>query len=177
MVDKGEIVNYDCILQNRIKYGNYYWMIVTCSMILFCLDGMEIMIISIIVPIMKKDLKMTKSDEMLITQTIFLGEIIGSIIGGYLGDKYGRKHILILSNILCVTFGFLSSFSESASTYIMIRIVVGIGLGMIIVITLAQINEVCCIDDKYRNQSLFFGTYVSFSMGQLFLSLIAYFCF
>jgi len=58
-----------------------------------------------------------------------------------LGDKYGRKTALVVSNVLCILSGYLSSYSDSATTYIVIRIAIGIFLGMLSVLTIIYLDE------------------------------------
>ena len=127
-------INYDYILEHRIKYGKYSLISTLSAVMAIMLDGIEIVVVSIILPIMEKEFRMENTEKIILTQTIFIGEVIGSAIGGYIGDKYGRRTTLIFAVMLSMVFGFLSSFSNGAFSFIALRIFVAIGVGMIITI-------------------------------------------
>ncbi|CEF63689.1 Solute carrier family 22 member 15 [Strongyloides ratti] len=49
------------------------------------------------------------------------GIIIGSIAGGQLSDLYGRKKVMFISLIFCITFVILSSFAQDLTQLTIIR--------------------------------------------------------
>ena len=60
---------------------------------------------------------------------IFAGWIFGGILFGYMSDKYGRK-IAFLSTVVNVTLvAFAGSFVNSLWLFIVIRFMVGVGIG------------------------------------------------
>ena len=60
---------------------------------------------------------------------IFVGCIVGSILFGYMSDKFGRK-IAFLSTVVNVTLvAFAGSFVNSLWLFIVIRFMVGVGIG------------------------------------------------
>ena len=60
---------------------------------------------------------------------IFVGWIFGSILFGYMSDKFGRK-IAFLCTVVNVTLvAFAGSFVNSLWLFIVIRFMVGVGIG------------------------------------------------
>ena len=123
------------------------------------LDGVEIVILSIILPILKHEFNLNEAQEILIAQTIFIGEILGSYIGGYMGDKYGRKITLNLAILISFIFGLLSSFCTSANSFIGVTVLTATGVGMILTIAATQLDEFSFKSFRSKSQvllSLFF---------------------
>jgi SP family sugar porter-like MFS transporter len=59
-----------------------------------------------------------------------LGCIFGALISGILSEKYGRKKTLILSALLFSLSAIGTGFAEALSTFIMFRLLGGIGIGL-----------------------------------------------
>jgi putative MFS transporter len=55
--------------------------------------------------------------------------MIGALIGGFASDQYGRKVIFVGSIAITSVFGLVSAFSPSYHVFLVLRTIVGIGLG------------------------------------------------
>uniref|UniRef100_A0AAF5D0D0 MFS domain-containing protein n=1 Tax=Strongyloides stercoralis TaxID=6248 RepID=A0AAF5D0D0_STRER len=55
------------------------------------------------------------------TSSQMFGIIIGSIAGGQLSDLYGRKKVMFISLLLCITFVIISSFAQDLTQLTIIR--------------------------------------------------------
>ena len=75
IIDKSEqnTMNYDFIIEKRIKYGNYSFINNLGAFMSTCLNAVEIIVVSVIVPIIQKEFKMNETEEVIITYTIFIG--------------------------------------------------------------------------------------------------------
>ncbi|XP_039860180.1 solute carrier family 22 member 7a [Simochromis diagramma] len=102
----------------------------------------------------------------------FLGVTCGAIMFGQLSDKFGRKSMILVAFIASTTLGATSAFSTSYTMFAISRAVCGAALsGMSIIGAVLGIEWT---DIKHRT---FAGTVMSlsWSVGNMFLALLAYF--
>ena len=55
-----------------------------------------------------------------------LGNFIGSGVYGVLSDRYGRKKVCTIVNVLLINIGLLSAFAPSYLWIIILRLIIGI---------------------------------------------------
>ena len=70
-----------------------------------------------------------------------LGALIGAFFAGWLGDKYGRKFTFQFNLILFGLVSIAAAFAPSMTWLIVLRFVMGLGLGAEIVVGYATISE------------------------------------
>lgn len=71
-----------------------------------------------------------------------LGSIIGVASAGWLSDRFGRKKIMILSALLFSVSAFGCALSMSFSVLVVYRILGGIGIGIVSIVSPIYISEV-----------------------------------
>ncbi len=81
---------------------------------------------------------------------LFLG--IGTLICGPLSDKYGRKPVLLLGNLLYIVSSFACAVSENINLLILFRIFQAIGAGACVAVTMAIVKD--CFYGKLRDKIL-----------------------
>jgi sugar porter (SP) family MFS transporter len=67
----------------------------------------------------------------LITSIAILGCAIGTIIGGIMGDKYGRKHTIIIADLFMISGEMLMISADYLIMLFAGRFIVGLGIGML----------------------------------------------
>ena len=72
----------------------------------------------------------------------FIGCIGGAMLAGTFTDRYGRKRALILSAFLFLISAFGTGFSNQLGTFIIFRLVGGIGIGFASTVSPMYISEV-----------------------------------
>ena len=92
-------------------------------------DAMEIMILSILSPALKCQWRISTVEEALLTVLVFVGQMFGASGWGKFSDKYGRKKSILMCAIYTVFYGFLSAFSPNFIWLLVMRTLVGIGVG------------------------------------------------
>jgi MFS family permease len=111
------------------------------------------------------------SGSMLIgfsVSSLILGAIMGNIIAGKLADRFGRRRILMTTAMLFTISAIASALASDIGTFLVARIVGGIGVGMAILIAPMYIAEIA--PRKLR------GTLVTFNQLNIVLGIsIAYF--
>ncbi|XP_018423438.1 PREDICTED: solute carrier family 22 member 7-like [Nanorana parkeri] len=101
----------------------------------------------------------------------FIGLTIGSLLCGFLSDRFGRKNILLVSFLVSTVFGAMSAFSVSYIMFSVCRLLSGVGLMGMTLISITLVLE--WTDVAHRT---FCGTIssLSWTVGYMLLALLAY---
>lgn len=92
-------------------------------------DAMDVGMLSFIIATLGKEWHLTSSEMGWIGSISSLGMAIGAILFGLLADRYDRKSILIISLLVFSIFNGLSALATSYAIFILLRFIVGAGLG------------------------------------------------
>lgn len=100
--------------------------------------------------------------------SIILGAIVGNLMAGKLADRFGRKRVLIFTAALFTISAIITAMAMNIETFIIARIIGGIGVGMAILVAPMYIAEIAP-----RNLR---GTLVTFNQLNIVLGIsVAYF--
>lgn len=84
-----------------------------------------------------------------------IGSILGVSVAGYLSDRFGRKNIMILSAILFSVSAIGCAFSATISQLVVYRIIGGIGIGVVSIVSPLYISEVSAAQYRGRMVTLY----------------------
>jgi sugar porter (SP) family MFS transporter len=84
-----------------------------------------------------------------------VGSIIGVLFAGWLSDNFGRKKTMILSAVLFTLSGIGCAVSGSFDTLVLYRILGGVGIGVVSIISPLYISEVSIAEYRGRLVSLY----------------------
>ncbi|XP_036823986.1 solute carrier family 22 member 6 isoform X2 [Oncorhynchus mykiss] len=106
-------------------------------------------------------------------QTIYMGGVlVGAVIFGGLSDRFGRRFLLLISNLLMAVGGTCAAFSTSFSVFCLFRFITGMALSGLGLNSFSLIVE--WIPTRVRTV-VGTGTGYCYTMGQLILAVVAYF--
>ena len=93
------------------------------------LDGYDLGVISVVLPLASTALDLTTVEEGLLGASSLVGIFFGGPIFGYLTDRFGRRKIFILDLIAFVILGALQGVVDSAPLLLALRFALGLAIG------------------------------------------------
>src|SRR5579859_3390656 len=93
------------------------------------LDGFDVMLYSMVLPVMMKSLGIPKAMGGLPNTFMLLASGIGGILFGFIADRIGRKKALMLSILTYSVCSLGSGLATSLMVLILFRFVLGLGMG------------------------------------------------
>lgn len=84
-----------------------------------------------------------------------IGSIVGVAFAGILGDRYGRKNTMLLSAVLFSVSAIGCAFSAGFNQLVIYRIIGGVGIGVVSIISPLYISEIAVAEYRGRLVSLY----------------------
>ena len=84
------------------------------------------------------------------------GYVVGSLILSPLADRFGRRDILLLTLIITGLGSLFTAFVQDYTTFIIARVITGIGVGADLALVATYINEVAPSSGRAKYTSLIF---------------------
>jgi len=167
------IYSFEEIVDKRLGLGRYQIIVVVLLGLIFSADGIEISTLSLILPILKNEWKISETLQGLLGTVLFLGLFIGSLSAGFFIDKIGRKKTLEYVSITQFILGIYSSTISNVYTFLLVRGIFGFLLGFIIPLIPTLCTETIPAEKRGKITVL---VNISFSIGQFLASIIAWLC-
>ena len=125
---------------DKISTGRFQHQILFAAGTCFMADSMEIMLLSFLSLVLKREWNWDDDGDQsaetkvaTITSCMFVGALLGTTILGPLGDRIGRRPVLFWAASIISVFGILTAFCNNFYTLVIVRFIVGFGIGGITV--------------------------------------------
>jgi MFS family permease len=107
-------------------------LVLASSFILNALDGMDIVIMSYIAPVLAADWDLDPQRLGVVFSASLAGMTVGGLVIAPLADRFGRRPlILIVLSVITVTM-IASGFSRAITEMVIARFIIGVGIGAIL---------------------------------------------
>src|SRR5947209_16433789 len=93
------------------------------------LDGYDLGIISVVLPLLAKDLNISSVWAGLIGASSLIGIFIGGPLIGRLTDRFGRRRLFTLDIVAFIALGVAQAFVGNAEMLFGARVLLGIAIG------------------------------------------------
>jgi AAHS family 4-hydroxybenzoate transporter-like MFS transporter len=147
---------------NRRRISAYQWLILAICTFIVAVDGLDLVIISFIIPGVAHDWGVPAAAFGPVVSAGLFGVAVGALFVGPISDRKGRKPVIFVAMVLCAVGTFGALISGSITTMVVWRFIAGIGLG-------AALPNVATIMAEYSPERsrarLLAAMYVGFSLG------------
>lgn len=114
---------------DRLPFTRKHGKLLGASGIGWALDAMDVGLISFVIAALSVHWGISKGDGSLIASAGFAGMAIGASVGGLLADRIGRRSVFALTLLVYGLATGGSALAMGVGTLIVLRFVVGLGLG------------------------------------------------
>ncbi|GLT80325.1 hypothetical protein SLA2020_517710 [Shorea laevis] len=114
---------------DAVGFGKFQVLVLSYAGLGWFAEAMEVMILSFIGPAVKSEWNISSTEESLLTSVVFAGLLIGAYSWGLISDNCGRRNGFLGITLVTSGVGFLSTFSPNYLSLVILRFVVGFGLG------------------------------------------------
>ncbi|MBN1907407.1 MAG: MFS transporter [Deltaproteobacteria bacterium] len=104
------------------------WICTLCFLLAF-FDGFDLSLVGVAAPKIAEFLNTTSATLGVAMSIGNIGALIGALVLGMLADRFGRKHMLLVSAFTFGIFTLAISFIQSVEQLIIFRFIAGLGLG------------------------------------------------
>lgn len=111
------------------KLNRKHWKAWFLSSMGIFLDGFDLFIIAVALPLIVDQFHISYLMKGLLVAAAPVGCVLGATVFGRLTDKLGRRATLLMDLLFYVVFAALSAFAWSATSLLIFRFFLGIGIG------------------------------------------------
>jgi len=119
-----------------VQYG-----VIGICLFMNMLDGMDVMVISYAAPSIGKDWSTSPEALGIVFSAGLTGMTCGAIFLAPFADKIGRKKLMLIAGALMASCVYLTRFSDSTLSLVLMRFVSGLGIGAMLACTAALTAE------------------------------------
>jgi len=106
-----------------------HWKIWWLSAMGIFLDGFDLFIIGVAMPLIMKTFPTSPHIVGLIGAAAVIGAVAGASIGGTLSDRWGRKALYVIDLSVFIVLSLFSAFSWNVASLVVFRFLLGVGIG------------------------------------------------
>lgn len=132
--DKPEIDIANFLNKRQMSKFNYGLVIISCLTTFF--DGLDVTMISFAAPYLRDELKLSNYALGNVFSAGIIGTVLSGFIMAYFGDRIGRRPTLIGATIWFGVFTVATAWAQTYETLLILRFLVGLGIGGILPISL-----------------------------------------
>ncbi|KAG9450149.1 hypothetical protein H6P81_010114 [Aristolochia fimbriata] len=110
-------------------FGKFQGLILAYAGMGWISEAMEMMLLSFVGPAVQSAWGLSSHEESFITSAVFAGMLVGAYSWGIVSDRYGRRKGFLTTAFITSVAGFLSAFAPNYNSLIILRCLVGVGLG------------------------------------------------
>lgn len=114
---------------DTIGFGRFHVRLMLLVGLVFSAEALEIFLLTFIRDSVQRDLGGTSATLALLPTAVFFGMLVGSLVWGTASDAHGRRAALVGILVVQIIGGVLSSLAPSLLALILLRFIVGVGVG------------------------------------------------
>ncbi|MDN4610139.1 MFS transporter [Arthrobacter burdickii] len=105
------------------------------------LDGFDLTVIAVALPLIAQHWDISALEKSLVVSSAIIGSFVGASWLGNLTDRFGRKAMYVIDLLAFVVFAALTAFSQDVWQLIVLRFLLGVGIGADYPISATLVSE------------------------------------
>ncbi len=124
-----------------LPVSRWHWRLVIVVGIGTFFDLYEVFLGGVLAPVLAKEWDLGTAGKSLVIAAGFAGMFIGANALSIAADRLGRRRVFILNLLVYSVFSFAAAFSPNIETFLVLRVIAGIGLGAELVLVDTYLAE------------------------------------
>jgi MFS transporter, putative metabolite:H+ symporter len=149
MVGPARVTAASSVLE-RLPLSRWHWRLVVLVGIGTFFDLYEVFLGGVLAPVLAKEFGLGTVGKSMVIASGFAGMFIGANVLSITADRLGRRRVFILNLLVYSVFSFAAAFSPNIETFLVLRVIAGIGLGAELVLVDTYLAEF--LPAKYRGR-------------------------
>ena len=125
----------------RLPLSRWHWRLVVVVGIGTFFDLYEVFLGGVLAPVLAKEWDLGTVGKSMVIAAGFAGMFIGANVLSIVADRLGRRRVFILNLLVYSVFSFAAAFSPNIETFLVLRVIAGIGLGAELVLVDTYLAE------------------------------------
>ena len=134
----------------RLPVSRWHWRLVAFVGIGTFFDLYEVFLGGVLAPVLAEEWGLGTLGKSMVIAAGFAGMFIGANALSIAADRLGRRRVFILNLLVYSLFSFAAAFSPNIETFLVLRVIAGIGLGAELVLVDTYLAEF--IPAKHRGR-------------------------
>eukprot|EP00536_Pseudo-nitzschia_multiseries_P006125 jgi/Psemu1/192373/e_gw1.126.79.1 len=109
--------------------GPFQYRVILACGLCFASDAMELQLLSFLKVVLKGNWGLSEARADSVVSVVFAGALLGSLLLTPLGDRWGRRPLFAIVAATISGFGVLTGFCTDFSQILVLRFLVGVGVG------------------------------------------------
>ena len=125
----------------QLPVSRWHWRLVVLVGIGTFFDLYEVFLGGVLAPVLAKEFELGTLGKSMVIAAGFAGMFIGANVLSVAADRLGRRRVFILNLLVYSLFSFAAAFSPNIETFLVLRVIAGIGLGAELVLVDTYLAE------------------------------------
>lgn len=125
----------------RLPVSGWHWRLVVLVGIGTFFDLYEVFLGGVLAPVLAKEFGLGSLGKSMVIAAGFAGMFIGANVLSIAADRLGRRRVFILNLLVYSVFSFAAAFSPNIETFLVLRVIAGVGLGAELVLVDTYLAE------------------------------------
>lgn len=113
----------------RIPFNRFHWLLLFMGGLGYTFDGLDAAVIAFALPVLRTGWNLSSVQIGFLGSGNFIGFFFGALVAGLLGDTIGRRAVMMYALLLYCAASIGSAFSGDWPTFLVWRIIAGVGTG------------------------------------------------
>ena len=165
-------LSFDEILERKLGTGKYQWICLCILCLVDLNDGVEMVAMSLIMPIIKKEWDISNFWVEVLSSIFYLGMMLGALLTGMVADRRGRQKGIMYASLLQFIIGTSFALVNNLFFLLIFRFIYGFIYGFSLPLTVSMIAEIVPV--IYRGKCITFMNF-NITIGRIYALILAYF--